>query len=221
MWGARLISSNARFTTVALLVAATALFLHARSQGQFVPARSSLASFPIELSRWVGKDVPIPSAALLKLGPGEFLQRTYQDRNAEQPDVDLYLAYFPNQTVLERHLPQECLAGSGWLPVESGTTVLTLPGDGPFAVNRYVIAKGADRQLVWFWYSAQGQRVVGEDWMDWHLAFDSLRFNRADNALIRMNTELRPGEEAGDAEQRLLSFASVVNPLLKNYIPSR
>lgn len=216
-----MISWNARFTTIALLVAATALFLHARSEGQFVPARSSLASFPMELSRWVGTDIPLPNEALKKLGLGDFLQRTYRDGTAEQPDVDLYVAYFFNQTVLERHLPQECLAGSGWSPMESGTTNLTFPGDAPFPVNRYVIAKGSARQLVLFWYSAQGRRVAGENWMDWHLAFDSLRFNRTDNALIRMNTELQPGEAPRDAEQRLLSFAGLANPLLKNYIPSR
>ena len=40
-----------------------------------------------------------------------------------------------------------------------------------------------------------------------------------DNALIRMNTELQPGEKPEDAERRLLSFAGLAGPLLKNYIP--
>ena len=216
-----MISWNARFTIVALLLAGTSLFLQTRFDGEFVPARSSLASFPIELSRWVGTDTPIPTEILEKLGPGEFLQRTYQDQTGAQSDVGLYVAYFPNQTVLHRHLPQDCLAGSGWSPVESGITNLTFPGDAPFPVNRYLIAKESDRQLVLFWFSAQGRRVDREDGMDWYLVFDSLRLNRTDNALIRMNTELRPGEKPADAEQRLLSFAALVNPLFKNYIPPR
>jgi EpsI family protein len=215
-----MISSNARFTIVALLLAATALFVHARSDGRFVPPRSPLATFPIELSRWVGTDIPIPNEALKKLGPGEFLQRTYHDGTAEQSDVDLYIAYFPNQTVLERHSPEQCLTGSGWSLVESDVTSLTLPGDAPFPVNRYLVAKGADRQLILFWYSAQGRRVAREDGMDWYLMLDR-GFNRADNALIRMNTELRSGEEPRDAERRLLSFAALANPLFKNYIPAR
>jgi len=48
---------------------------------------------------------------------------------------------------------------------------------------------------------------------------DSLRLNRRDNALVRINTELRPGEKPDEAERRLLAFAGLVNPLLKNYIP--
>lgn len=224
-----MISRNARFTLVVLLLAGTALLLHARSDGSFVPERSPLASFPIELSDWVGTDIPIPDEILKKLGPGEFLQRTYQTRTKEartqedqtggQSNVDLYIAYLPNQTVLYRHLPQECLAGAGWSPVEFGITNLAFSGDAAFPVNRYLIAKGSDRQLVLFWYSAHGRRVASEDSMEWQLMLDSLRSNRSDNALIRLNTELRPGEQQAEAEQRLLSFAGLVNPLLKNYIP--
>jgi hypothetical protein len=55
--------------------------------------------------------------------------------------------------------------------------------------------------------------------MDWYLVLDSLRMNRSDNALIRMNTQLQPGENQAHAEYRLLSFARLVNPLLKDYIP--
>jgi len=55
--------------------------------------------------------------------------------------------------------------------------------------------------------------------MNVYLAVDSLLLNRTDNALIRMNTELQPGEKPEDAERRLLSFAGLAGPLLKNYIP--
>jgi hypothetical protein len=52
-----------------------------------------------------------------------------------------------------------------------------------------------------------------------YLVLDSVRLNRSDNALIRMNTKLQPGEKPEDAERRLLSFAGLVSRLLKNYIP--
>ncbi len=217
-----MISWNARFTIVALLLAGTAFFLQARARTQFVPPRTALASFPLELKTWAGRDIPIPDYVLKTLGPGEFLQRTYTDQMTRDPNVDLYLAYFPNNP-LSRHLPQDCLEASGWSPVESSTATLMLPGDTAFPAKLYLIAKGPDRQLVLFWYSAQGRRVA----RDFYLGFDSLRFNRADTTLIRtdtelltrMNTELRPGERPDEAKQRLLSFAGLVNPILKNYIP--
>lgn len=214
-----MISRNARFATVALLLAGTALFLQARAHSQFVLPRTALASFPVDLKNWAGTDIPIPDPILKTLRPGEFLQRTYRDQKGSGAYVDLYVAYLENQHALFRHLPQDCLEGSGWSPLESGTTTLAFPGEAPFRANRYLIAKGDDRQLVLFWYSARGRRVASEDWMNVYLAFDSLRSNRTDNALIRMNTELKPGERPADAERRLLSFAGLVSPLLKSYIP--
>ncbi len=214
-----MISRSARFAIVALLLAGTALFLQARADHPFVLPRTALASFPLELKNWGGTDVPIPEEILKTLRPGEFLQRTYEDKRGDGSYVDLYVAYLQNKGALFRHLPQDCLIGSGWLPVESGTTTLAFPGDAPFPANRYLIAKGDDRQLVLFWYSVRGRRVASEDWMNVYLTFDSLGFNRTDNALIRMNTELRPGEKPEEAERRLRSFAGLVSPLLKSFIP--
>jgi EpsI family protein len=214
-----MISWNARFATVVFLLAGTGLFLQARAPHEFVLPRTALAAFPVELKSWVGEDVPIPEEILTTLRPGEFLQRTYKNPADGGAYVDLYVAYLPNQHALFNHLPQDCLEGSGWSTRESGITTLAFPGDAPFPANRYLIARGSDRQLVLFWYSARGRRVASEDWMNAYLAFDSLRLNRSDNALIRMNTQLQPGETQQRAERRLLSFARLVSPLLKDYIP--
>ena len=214
-----MISWNARFATVALLLAGTALFLQARARSEFVLPRTELASFPVKLQNWVGTDVFLDDESLKTLRPGDFLQRTYRDETGGTGYVDLYVAYLQNQHALFHHLPQDCLEGSGWSPVESGTTTLAFPGEAPFPANRYLIAKGDDRQLVLFWYSARGRRVASEDWMNIYLALDSLRSNRTDNAVIRMNTELQPGEKPAEAERRLLSFAGLVSPLLKKHIP--
>lgn len=214
-----MISGNARLAIVVLLLSGTALFLHALDHHESVLPRTALASFPVELRSWTGTDIPIPDATLKRLGAGEFLQRTYKDPTNSAAFVDLYVAYIPGQRALFRHLPEGCMEGSGWSPVESGTTTLAFPGDVPFRANRYLIAKGDDRQLVLFWYSARGRRVASEDWISVYLALDSLRLNRSDNALVRINTELLPGEKPADAELRLLSFAGLASPLLQSYIP--
>jgi EpsI family protein len=173
----------------------------------------------VQLSNWVGTDVPIPPETLNTLGTGEFLQRQYINDRTEQPDVNLYLAYLANGRALFNHLPQDCLAGSGWTTVESGPTTLRLPGEADFPANRYLIERGTDRQVVLFWYWAHGRRVASEDWTNLYLVFDALRLKRSDYALIRMNTALQVGEKPEQAERRLLAFAGVVNPLLDNYIP--
>ena len=127
-----MISWNARVTIVALLLAGTALFLQARARTEFVLPRTELAAFPVELQNWVGTDVFLDDESLKTLRPGDFLQRTYRDEMGGKGYVDLYVAYLQNQHALFHHLPQDCLEGSGWSPVESGTTTLAFPGEAPF-----------------------------------------------------------------------------------------
>jgi EpsI family protein len=214
------ISWNARFAVVVLLLAGTGFFQHMRTRNIAAPPRAPLASFPLQLGEWVGTDIPIPSETLRTLDRGEFLLRDYQDQNTKGAGVDLYLAYFPNQrSGQRRHLPENCLEGSGWSTVESGTTTLSLPGYTPFPANRYLVTKGPDRQLVFFWFWGRGRGVASEDWADFYLVFDSLRSNRNDDALIRINTPLQPDEDPDAGQRRLLSFAEQVSPIVSSYVP--
>ncbi len=43
--------------------------------------------------------------------------------------------------------------------------------------------------------------------------------NRSDGALVRITTDMFPGETPDAAQQRVLPFASAVSPLLDDYIP--
>jgi EpsI family protein len=215
-----MISWNTRFAVVVLLLAGTGIFQHVRARNVSAPPRATLASFPLQLGEWIGTDIPIPAETLKKLDRGEFLLRDYQDQHRKGAGVDLYLAYFPNQRAgLRRHSPEDCLAGSGWSTLESSTTTLSLPGYAPFPANRYLITKGPDRQLVFFWFWGRGRGVASEDWADFYLVFDSLRLNRNDDALIRLNTPLAPDEDPDAGQRRLLSFAQQVSPIVDRYVP--
>ena len=212
--------SHYRFAVVAILLAATALFLHARSRNEVLPARQPLADFPQQLGEWRGTDVPIQQEVLDVLGAGDFLLRVYQDSSRRQPYVDLFLAYFPSQRAGDTiHSPKHCLPGAGWQPVESGRVTLALPGRAPFIANRYVIAKGTDRQLVLYWYLAHDRAVASEYWAKFYLVTDSIRLNRSDGSLVRVTTPLRPGETTGAAQARLVSFAGEFSPRLDQYVP--
>jgi EpsI family protein len=214
------VNSRSRFVVVVVLLVATALFLHARSRREAVPARAPLAAFPHQLGEWSGTDVPIQQDVLDVLGAGDFLLRVYQNAALRQPYVDLFLAYFPSQRAGDTiHSPKHCLPGAGWLPVESSRVTLSVPGYAPFPANRYVIAKGTDRQLVLYWYLAHDRAVASEYWAKFYLVTDSIRLNRSDGSLIRVTTPLRPGETTDAAQARLISFAGKFSPLLDQYVP--
>lgn len=212
--------SNWRFVATVALLATTAIFLQARGHNETLPNREHLASLPYQFEDWTGTDVPLPQDVLDILGPGDFLQRFYQNTAVSQPYVDLFVAYFPSQRAGDTiHSPRHCLPGAGWLPTESSRISISLPGRAPFAANRYVMAKGEDRQLVLYWYLAHDRALANEYWAKFYLVADSIRLNRSDGSLVRVITPLLPGEAVEVAQQRLLSFVGNVVPRLNLYIP--
>jgi EpsI family protein len=214
------VGTNFRLALVIVLVSGVALFLRIQNRSEVTPAREQLSTFPRKLQEWTGVDSNIPQDVLAVLGPGDFLQRSYQTSSAENPSVDLFMAYFPSQRTGDTiHSPKHCLPGSGWLPVESSRVSLSLPGEKPFLVNRYLIAKGGQRALAFYWYWAHDRAVASEYWAKFYLIVDSIRLKRSDGSLIRVTTELRRGETANDAQLRLVSVLDGVVPVLDRYIP--
>lgn len=213
-------SSRTRFVVTAILLATTALFLNARSRNEVFPPREPLSALPLQLGSWMGTSIPIQQDVLDVLGAGDFLLRVYRDQTVRQPYVDLFVAYFPSQRAGDTiHSPKNCLPGAGWAPIESGRIQVSLPGQAPFQANRYVIAKGNDRQLVLYWYWAHDRAVASEYWAKFYLVADSMRLNRSDGSLIRVTTPMLPNETATAAQDRLLGFSENVVPILTRYIP--
>lgn len=212
--------SQWRFAVAACLLIVTALLLQARGKSEVFPSREKLSQLPHHLGDWTGIDVAIPEDQLEILGAGDFLLRVYRTPDLAQPYVDLFIAYFPSQRSGESiHSPKNCLPGAGWSPVGAKRLQLSLPGHTPFEANQYVIAKGEDRMLVLYWYLAHDRAVASEYWAKFYLVSDSMRLNRSDGSLIRVTTPLRPGEGIPAAQQRLVSLAGNVMPLIDRYVP--
>ena len=102
-------ANRPRFTVAAVLIALTAIFLQARSRTEVIPQRLPLSSFPTQLAGWDSSEIVQDKQTLEVLGPGDFMERVYQDPNGKLPYVDLFLAYFPSQRAGETpHSPQHC-----------------------------------------------------------------------------------------------------------------
>lgn len=212
---------NWRFAVSAILLAATALVLHARNGREIIPHRLPLSSFPRALDGWNGSDVPITQDVLDVLGPGDFLLRDYRDNGGGQMQpVYLFIAYFASQRAGDTiHSPKNCLPGAGWAPVRTDRITVDVAGHAPFQANRYLIAKGDDRQLVLYWYWAHDRAVASEYAAKFYLVADSIRMHRTDGSLVRLSTPLAPGESSESAERDLIAWAGRVVPLLDRYVP--
>lgn len=209
-----------RFALAAGLIAFTAILLQARGRTETIPQHLPFASFPGQLGNWTGTDIALDKDTLAVLGSGDFMERVYQSPSGNLPDVDLFLAYFASQRAGDTiHSPQHCLPGAGWNPEQKQLITLSLPGHAPFPANRYVISKAESRRLVLYWYWAHDRGVASEYWAKFYLVKDAIRMNRSDGALVRITISMLPGETPEAAEQRVLSFAAQVVPLLNEYIP--
>jgi EpsI family protein len=207
-----------RFGITAILMLATAIVLQAHSRSEFFPPRTSLSSLPSQIDGWTGTDEALDQQTLDILGPGEFLVRDYE--NQSLPWINLYIAYFPTQKAGDTiHSPNHCLPGAGWVPTSREVVRITRPDGSLFPVNRYVVAKSGDRQLVLYWFQAHGRAVASEYWAKYYLVSDSVTMNRSDGGLVRLMTPMANGESADTAQERLMKLGSQFLPLLDQYIP--
>jgi EpsI family protein len=208
-----------RFLLAALLLAIAAVFVEAHSRAEREVPREELVHFPAQVGDWVGVNLGMDPSVREILGDGDFLTRLYQ-RSGDTAYIDLFLAYFPTQRAGNTvHSPEHCLPGAGWLPVEHTLIQLSRPAGPPLTVNRYVIAKGLDRDLVLYWYQSHGRVIASEYWAKFYLVADSMRMNRSDCALVRVVTPLAPGESIDAGQQRVVEFTELMLPTLDKYVP--
>ncbi len=210
----------ARFFATVVLLAGAAVFLEARKQPEPTLLRKPFEEFPRLLGDWQGRDSPLDPDVRRLLGPGDFLLRLYR-RPTPGPPLDLFVAYFASQRTGDTiHSPQNCLPGAGWTPLERGRVEIGLPDGRRITVNRYVIGKGLERQMVLYWYQAHGRAVASEYWAKFYLVADAIRTNRSDGSLVRIITPVGSGERLERAEQRAVGFAEQILPLLDSFIPN-
>ena len=183
---------------------------------EVTPLPEPLSRFPLELGEWRGHDgTPFDAETVKVLGADDYLNRIYQ-HGAHGP-VGLYVGYYAAQgdgTAI--HSPQNCLPGSGWVPVSHARTTLQVAGDR-FPVNRYVVEKRGERQLVLYWFDGRGRRVASEYVNKAYLLHDALRRGRTDGALVRVITPMSGGEASADAASQ--AFARVLVPQLTGWLP--
>jgi EpsI family protein len=209
----------ARMVIVALCLGAGSAVLTSRSQPELVPTREPFAGFPMEIATWRGERAPDFDEAIVKeLGVDEYLNTVYSDPAGTI--AGLYVGYYSSQRQGDAiHSPANCLPGAGWQPVESGR--LTLDVGRPIEVNRWLIQKGDQQQLVLYWYQSHGRVVASEYSSKVHLVLDAIRLNRTDAALVRVITPIARGsaDARAAAERSAAAFVRSMFPLLDRYLP--
>jgi len=220
-------SSQIRMIVVAVCLIGTSVYLSEASRAEVLPPREPLASLPMSVGGWTGyREADFTPEILAILGVDDYITRTYA---RDRLPIGLYVGYHTSQRQGDTiHSPLNCLPGAGWQPVDVGRAVIPVkgaPGAGnvtmPVEVNRVMIAKGIERQLVFYWYQSHRRVVAGEYRAKIYTVLDSVRYNRTDAALVRVIVPVAEDDvQARDAERRATAFVQDLFPLLGPHLPS-
>ena len=152
----------------------------------------------------------------------DYLTRAYF--GPDKAGVGLYIGYWNSQRQGDTmHSPLNCLPGAGWTPVSKNTIeVANGIGDDRIAINRYIVQKGLDSQMILYWYQSHGRVVASEYWSRLFLIRDAVRLNRTDGSMVRVIAPIQPNVEGGAAaaERTAAQFIKALFPQLATYLPA-
>ena len=214
----------------AALITAAGLGLAANLAWQAVPdregltvSRDSFAVFPRQFGEWQ----QVGPAQMLEPGTERALQADdYHQIILRSPgaraDVDLFMAWYRDQSRGGVHSPEICLPGSGWeIAWLERTDVTEIMGsETPFNINRAVIERGMTRMMVYYWFQQGDRRVAWDVAAKFYLMVDGITSGSTDGAIVRLTTLIAPGESDADAEARLQDVLLEINPKLPRFIPN-
>jgi EpsI family protein len=175
----------------------------------------------VTLGEWKASDAPIDQESLAKLDATDYLSRNYFAPG--QPPVNFFVSYYASQkSGTAIHSPQVCIPGGGW-EIEQIADI-PFPGDGggrllPKQIKRLIIRRGAERQLVYYWFEMGGEASINEYTSKIRMFVNAITESRTDGGLIRFVTPIVNADGLREAEGRLGRLLESVSPLLSQYLP--
>ncbi|MDH5670315.1 MAG: VPLPA-CTERM-specific exosortase XrtD [Nitrospira sp.] len=211
----------AYFCSVALLVPVAFASTFLAERKEIAPPRAIFVDFPMQLDGWSGTALALEKQYVDALRFDDYVLADFLSHTGQS--VTFYVAYYQSQRKGQSaHSPQSCLPGGGWeiasmngvdIPVGSGMVRSSV------YVNRAVIQKGGQKQVVWYWFKQRDRILSNEYLVKFFLFWDALTRGRTDGALVRASSVVGAGETEAVVDQRLRQLVSVVEPELNRYVP--
>jgi EpsI family protein len=203
--------------TAVLLVASGTAAWAIRSQGAFRISQNRLGDLPRTILRYHGVDDRFEDSVYAVLANDFNLLRRYLD--PEGRIIWLYIGYYGTaKGGRPTHVPQYCYTGQGFA-VEDWSLIPAPEGRPGERINRMVVKRGPERQLVYFWFHSDADKILGTG-IDQNLLRlrNRLWGRRDDGSLVRLSMSIPPGQDRQVSEE-LLAFASKLLRLLPSVWP--
>lgn len=207
--------------TVLVTAASVAWVAMPAPSGQ-TPHREPLALLADGVPGWTGAPQSLPPEIERVLDADDYLVSDFSPGGGAGARVNLLIAYYSSQTEAKGfHSPEVCIPAGGW-EVAGWTrfdTGLETASGHEFIVNRALIQKGVNQQLVYYWFQQRENTFTSEYLAKFDTLIESVMRGRTDGALVRVVTALEPGESASSADERLRRFLDSARIELPRYVP--
>ncbi|MBY0439828.1 MAG: VPLPA-CTERM-specific exosortase XrtD [Burkholderiales bacterium] len=206
-----------------VLVALAALANNFTPERQLIkPERKEFLDFPLSVEGYRGQRERLSSVELDVLKLDDYIYANFRDQ--ANRSINFYVAWHDIQGrgTVSTHSPRSCMPGGGWNITEFDEKILDGlgPNGGPLPVNRAVIKKGEQAQVVYYWFHQRGRMLTNEFAIKWFIFYDGMTRKRTDGGLVRFVAPLQPGEAIEDVDLRLVQFIRAMNPRLQGYLPN-
>ncbi|MBA3325466.1 MAG: VPLPA-CTERM-specific exosortase XrtD, partial [Rhodobacteraceae bacterium] len=202
-----------------LALSAAWSFAPAREAGRM--ERDPYSLYPMEFAGWSGSSSAFDPQIERSLGADDYLSGYFRNPEAAA-GVDFFLSYYGSQIDgASIHAPEICLPGGGWEIASLGPVEVDLAGTrlGRITLNRAVIQKGLEKQLVYYWFEGRGRRMSNGFMTRLYTVLDSATLNRTDGGLVRVITPILSEETEADADARARGFLMATADRLHRFIP--
>ncbi len=212
-----LIRSRFLYAATLILALQAALFYTA-NHGDATPLAASLSAFPTTVGMWhMQQEGEIDQETRDVLKADDYLTRAYV---SGEGGANLFIAYFKTQRQgASPHSPKNCLPGSGWEQIKSGRVDVPVSNLGSIHINQYIVAKGQQQAVVYYWYQSQGRVIADEFAAKFYLVSDSVRHHRSDTSLVRVWVPV-VGGNTQQAEKIGTDLIESMYPVVKGYLPA-
>ncbi|PRY19843.1 exosortase D (VPLPA-CTERM-specific) [Aliiruegeria haliotis] len=183
--------------------------------------RDGFAVFPNRIENWSGIRAQLTPDIEAILAADDYVNATFAKAGTRET-VGMFVAYYESQTEgFGIHSPEVCLPTGGWEVFGIAPREVSFPDTpyGTFTLNRAVIEKGLNRQLVYYWFEQRGKRMTNDFAAKASVVVDSLTTGRTDGALVRFITRIAPDETEEAADKRLQDFMSQALLKLPRFVP--
>jgi len=163
----------------------------------------------MRIEEWQAKDIKLDKRTYEILGTKDVLLREYKDKNQDRVILAIVYSGARRESF---HPPEICYLGGGNRLLQKRKEEIKL-GKESFKVNKLVLEGKYGMIKVWYWFLA-GDRFTDSYYLQqWQLAWNALRGERINGALIRVSIQADSLEE----EEKAKSFIKEVIPYIKKF----